>query len=87
MRQFARERIVVAMGAVADCQAALGETVAHVKECTTFGRPFAKYQANPVPARRHARRGHFRAGARGRWSLAPAAPWRLRSTRRAPDSL
>ncbi|MET9761778.1 acyl-CoA dehydrogenase family protein [Streptomyces sp. NPDC006372] len=44
MGQFALERLVVAMGAVAECQAALRETVAYVKERTAFGRPLTKFQ-------------------------------------------
>ncbi|MEU2582202.1 acyl-CoA dehydrogenase family protein [Streptomyces avermitilis] len=44
MRQFALERLIVALGAVADCQAALRETIAYVKERTAFGRPLAKFQ-------------------------------------------
>ncbi|WP_327699152.1 acyl-CoA dehydrogenase family protein [Streptomyces sp. NBC_00459] len=44
MGQFALERLVVAMGAVADAQAALLETIAYVKEQTVSGRPVAAFQ-------------------------------------------
>ncbi|MGW0648881.1 acyl-CoA dehydrogenase family protein [Streptomyces umbrinus] len=44
MRQFALERLVVAMGAVADAGAALRETIAHTKQRTAFGRPLARFQ-------------------------------------------
>jgi len=44
MRQFALERLVVAMGAVAAAAAALRETVAYTKQRTAFGRPLAKFQ-------------------------------------------
>ena len=44
MRQFALERLVVAMGAVASAQAALRETIAYTKERSAFGRPLAKFQ-------------------------------------------
>jgi len=44
MRQFALERLVVAMGAVANAEAALRETVAYTKQRTAFGRPLAKFQ-------------------------------------------
>jgi acyl-CoA dehydrogenase len=44
MRQFALERLVVAMGAVANAGAALRETIAYTKERSAFGRPLAKFQ-------------------------------------------
>ena len=44
MRQFALERLVVAMGAIAHAGAALRETVAYTKERSAFGRPLAKFQ-------------------------------------------
>ena len=44
MRQFALERLVVAMGAVAHAAAALRETVAHARQRSAFGRPLAKFQ-------------------------------------------
>lgn len=44
MRQFALERLVVAMGAVAHAGAALRETVAYTKQRTAFGRPLARFQ-------------------------------------------
>jgi alkylation response protein AidB-like acyl-CoA dehydrogenase len=44
MRQFARERLVVAMGAAAAAAAALRETVAYTKQRSAFGRPLAKFQ-------------------------------------------
>ena len=44
MRQFALERLVVAIGAVANAEAALRETVAYTKQRTAFGRPLAKFQ-------------------------------------------
>ena len=44
MRQFALERLVVAMGAVAEAGAALRETIAHTKQRTAFGRPLARFQ-------------------------------------------
>ncbi|WP_371552612.1 acyl-CoA dehydrogenase family protein [Streptomyces sp. NBC_00554] len=44
MRQFALERLVLAMGAVADAGAALRETVAYTKQRSAFGRPLAKFQ-------------------------------------------
>ncbi|MFG2346854.1 acyl-CoA dehydrogenase family protein [Streptomyces phaeochromogenes] len=44
MRQFALERLVVAMGAVAHAAAALRETVAFTRQRSAFGRPLAKFQ-------------------------------------------
>ena len=44
MRQFALERLVVAMGAVAAAEAALRETVAYTRQRSAFGRPLATLQ-------------------------------------------
>ncbi|MGW3650918.1 acyl-CoA dehydrogenase family protein [Streptomyces sp. NPDC000878] len=44
MRQFALERLVVAMGAVAHAGTALRETVAYARQRSAFGRPLAKFQ-------------------------------------------
>ena len=44
MRQFALERLVVAIGAVANAGAALRETVAYTRQRFAFGRPLAKFQ-------------------------------------------
>lgn len=44
MRQFALERLVVAMGAVAEAGAALRETVAYTRQRPAFGRPLSKFQ-------------------------------------------
>jgi long-chain-acyl-CoA dehydrogenase len=43
-RQFALERLMIAMGAVASASAALRETVEYVKQRSAFGRPIAAFQ-------------------------------------------
>ena len=43
-RQFALERLVIAMGAVASAQAALRETIEYTRSRTAFGRPLAAFQ-------------------------------------------
>ncbi|SDR99491.1 acyl-CoA dehydrogenase family protein [Actinopolymorpha singaporensis] len=43
-RQFAQERLVVAMSAVASAEVALQDTIAYVRERQAFGRPLSAFQ-------------------------------------------
>jgi alkylation response protein AidB-like acyl-CoA dehydrogenase len=46
MQQLPQERLAVAIGAVAACEAALEHTIQYCKERTAFGRPIGKFQHN-----------------------------------------
>jgi len=46
MQQLPRERLAVAVGAIAACEFALGITLQYCQERTAFGRPIGKFQHN-----------------------------------------
>jgi alkylation response protein AidB-like acyl-CoA dehydrogenase len=46
MEQLPQERLIIAVGALAACEAALDWTITYCKERTAFGRPIGSFQAN-----------------------------------------
>ena len=73
MQQLPRERLLIAVGAVATMQRAVDETLAYVRERKVFGQPLLKMQNTRFKLAECETAGGGRAGLRRRLHRAPAA--------------